>query len=96
VSVQQPVLTGALIVMVCVSLRTAVPAGELDSAALPVVTDNLQVFAWGSGPCEWGEPSEPGQLVRVADGVDAGDPAVLDGDTDRSVDLTADVDPGRG
>ena len=47
-------------------------------------------------PCERGDPVEPGQLVRVADGVDAGDPTVLDGEAHRGVDLTADVDPAAG
>lgn len=48
---------------------------------------------WTSGPREGGDPVEPGQFVGVADGVDAGDPTVLDGEAHRSVDLTADVDP---
>ena len=46
------------------------------------------------GPCERGDPVEPGELVRVADGVDAGDPTVLDGEAHRGVDLAADVDAG--
>src|SRR5581483_3906197 len=37
-----------------------------------------------------------GQLLRVAHGVDAGDAAVLHGDTDGRVELAADVDAGRG
>ena len=49
-----------------------------------------------SGPGECGDPVEPGQLVRVADGVDAGDATVLDGEAHRGVDLTADVDPDGG
>src|SRR5215217_9013559 len=36
---------------------------------------------------------EPGQLVRVADRVDAGDPAVLDHEGDRGVELAGRVDP---
>ena len=47
-------------------------------------------------PCERGDPVESGQLVRVADGVDVGDPTVLDGEAHRGVDLTADVDPAAG
>jgi hypothetical protein len=46
-----------------------------------------------SGPCERSDAVEPGQLVRVAHSVDAGDPAVLDGHADRRVELSADVDP---
>jgi hypothetical protein len=49
-----------------------------------------------SGPGDRSDAVEPGQLVRVADGVDAGDATVLDGDAHRGGDLTADVDPGGG
>ena len=47
----------------------------------------------GSGACDRGDPVEAGELLRVADGVDVGDPTVLDRDAHRGVDLTADVDP---
>ena len=36
---------------------------------------------------------QPGELVRVAHRVDAGDPAVLDDEADRRVELAAEVDP---
>ena len=49
-----------------------------------------------SRPCECGDAVEPGELVRVADGVDAPDPAVLDGDAHGGVELAADVDPDAG
>jgi len=38
--------------------------------------------------------SSPGELVRVADGVDPGNLTVLHGKAHRSVELTAEVDPG--
>src|ERR687894_1087268 len=38
---------------------------------------------------------QPGELVRVADRVDAGDPAVLDHEGDRRVELAGQVDPRR-
>ena len=53
------------------------------------------IDAWVSGPCECGDPVEPGQLVRVGDDVDADDPTVLDGEAHRGG-LTADVDPDGG
>jgi predicted RNA polymerase sigma factor len=46
-----------------------------------------------SGPGERCELAEPGELVRVADGVDAGDPPVLDGEAHCGVELAIDVDP---
>ncbi len=49
-----------------------------------------------SGPCECGDPVESGELVRVADRVDAGDATVLDGEAHCGVDLTADVEPDGG
>src|SRR5262245_34603418 len=52
--------------------------------------------AGGSGARECGDPVEPGQLVRVGDGVDAGDPTVLDGKAHRRVELTASVDADGG
>jgi hypothetical protein len=39
---------------------------------------------------------EAGELVRVRDRVHPGDPAVLDGQADRGVDLAVDVDPDTG
>jgi hypothetical protein len=49
-----------------------------------------------SGPCESCDPVESGELVWVADGVDAGDAPVLDGDAHGGVDLPADVEPDGG
>src|SRR5262249_43623404 len=45
-----------------------------------------------SGPRECGDPVEPGQLLRVGDDVDAGDPTVLDGDAHRRVERGSGVD----
>ena len=39
---------------------------------------------------------QPGELVRVADGVDARDPAVRDHQADRRVELAGEIDPGGG
>ena len=50
----------------------------------------------GSGPRQCGDPVQPGQLARVADGVDARDAPVLDGEAHRGVELTADVEADGG
>jgi hypothetical protein len=50
----------------------------------------------GSGTCERGDPVESGELVRVQDGVEAGDAPVLDGQAHGGVDLPADVEPDGG
>jgi hypothetical protein len=39
---------------------------------------------------------QPGELVRVADRVDAGDPAVRDHQADRRVELAGEIDPAGG
>src|SRR5215217_2338599 len=39
---------------------------------------------------------QPGELVRVADCVDVGDPAVRDHQADRRVELAGEIDPGGG
>jgi hypothetical protein len=49
-----------------------------------------------SVPCECGDGVDPGQFVRVADGVHAGDPTVLDGEAQGGVDLTAAVEADGG
>src|SRR5438874_13600628 len=47
-----------------------------------------------SRPGERGDHVQPGELVRVADGVDARDAAVLDGEAHRCVERAADLDAG--
>src|SRR5581483_804328 len=68
-------------------------ASMMKASAIP--RPSLAVRGILSVAGEGGDLVQSGQLVRIADGVDAGDAAVLDGDAHCRVERAADVDAPR-
>src|SRR4028119_1657425 len=73
--------------------RTVRKRPQVETVDLPGISCHAATV--GPSPPQLRHLFQPPQLVRVADRVDAGDPAVLDHEGDRRVELAGRVDPGR-